>query len=79
MIFYTDTVIYIYLIPRTNSAVTSKYEMFSPVAKEESSASLARVMEIQRQAALGHTQPLQPGNTTTLTCSRHYLSIQIYF
>ena len=58
----------LHLIPRPNSAVSSKYEMFSPLAKEESSASLARVMEIQRQAALGHNQPLQPGNTT-LTCS----------
>ena len=32
----------------------SKYELFTPTAKEESSKSLARVMEIQRQAALNH-------------------------
>ena len=32
----------------------SKYEMFTPTAKEECSRSLARVMEIQRQVTITH-------------------------
>ena len=36
------------------TGIWSKHEMFTPTAKEECSKSLARVMEIQRQAALNH-------------------------
>ena len=35
-----------------NSNYCSKYEMFTPTAKEECSKSLARVMEIQRQVTI---------------------------
>ena len=34
--------------------IYSKHKVFTPTAKEECSKSLARVMEIQRQAALNH-------------------------
>ena len=47
--------------------------MFTPTAKEECSKSLARVMEIQRQAALGHINA-----TNTLFWTDNYPGLMQY-